>query len=118
MKFIKCLCYFLIFSCVFNTTTVFPQNPKQWLKYKFPHIIAENSLWIGTPNGLYQYHYEEDTWSIFGESNGLPSNNILVLQWDGEFLWVITPSGLAYGDIKLNKWIKYTKENGLQFLKS
>lgn len=96
-----------------KTTLLFPQNTKYWLKREFPHIVAENQLWIGTPKGLYQYHFEEDSWAVYGEHNGLPGNDVKILQWDGEFLWVATSKGLAYGDIKLNKWMSYTSENGI-----
>ncbi|MBN1999645.1 hypothetical protein JW935_18975 [candidate division KSB1 bacterium] len=89
------------------------QNTKYWPKYKFPTITAENSLWIGTPGGLYQYHYDEDSWSIYGRHNALPDNNIRILKFDDEFLWVATANGLSYGDIKLNKWIIYDRNNGL-----
>jgi len=102
-----------IFIFLTTATNIFPQTNKYWLKREFPHIIAENYLWIGTPKGLYQYHYEEDSYSVYGEHNGLPSNNIQLLQWDGEFLWVATPNGLAFGDIKLNKWLSYSTANGL-----
>jgi len=76
-------------------------------------LVVEDKLWIGTPRGLYQYHPDEDTWAIYGTHNGLPSNDIQILQYDGEFLWVVTPDGVAAGDIRLNKWLIYTKENGL-----
>ena len=83
------------------------------MQYRFPRLIVEENLWIGTPRGLYQYHADEDTWAIYGEHTGLPSNQIQILQYDGEFLWVITPGGISAGDIRLNKWLTYTKENGL-----
>jgi hypothetical protein len=44
----------------------FSQASKPWLDYRFPSIIADNQLWIGTPSGLFLYHEEEDTWSLFG----------------------------------------------------
>ena len=103
---------FLFFSLGL-TVSLFSESPKTWLKYKYPFVTAENALWIGTPQGLYQYHYEEDSWAIYGSHNGLPSNDIQILRWDDEYLWIATPGGLAYGDIKLNKWIVYDTSNGL-----
>ncbi len=106
-----------LFSCLLPLFFVYAfagaQDAKQWPKYKFPAIEAENSLWVGTPGGLFQYHYTEDSWSIYGKHNALPDNSIRILKYDDEFLWVATENGLAYGDIKLNKWTTYSNENGL-----
>ncbi|MBN2103291.1 hypothetical protein JW835_04535 [bacterium] len=104
----KCF-YLLIFFPLF----LFTQTDKPWLDYEFPSVIADNDLWIGTPNGLYQYHDAEDSWSLYGTHNGLPDDRISILRWDNEYLWVSTPKGLAQGDIRLNKWIIHTKESGL-----
>jgi len=108
----------LSFSLIFLLIYLLPallhaQNRQYWLKREFPHLIVEEKLWIGTPKGLYQYHDEDDTWTFYGEHSGLPSNDIRILLWDGEFLWAATTGGIAYGDIKLNKWLMYTFDNGL-----
>ncbi|MFC1569140.1 hypothetical protein ACFL4L_02790 [bacterium] len=103
-----------VFILILLTTLLsFAQTTKPWLDYQFPTIIADNDLWIGTPTGLYQYHYEEDSWSLYGLHNGLPDNHIQILRWDNEYLWVATPKGLAQGDIRLNKWLLHTQDNGL-----
>ncbi|MBN1290990.1 MAG: hypothetical protein JXB48_04045 [Candidatus Latescibacteria bacterium] len=104
---------FLIILLLLYSSILHAQNRQIWLKHEFPYLTAEGTLWIGTPKGLYQYHDEEDTWAVYGEHNGLPSNDIKILLWDGEFLWVATSKGIASGDIKLNKWLTYTVENGL-----
>lgn len=108
-NFIRLTC--CLFLAAFSS--LFAQNTKSWLKREFPHLVVENKLWIGTPNGLYQYHPEEDTWTIYGKHNGLPANEVNILLWDGELLWATTPAGVAAGDIKLNKWLIYTAQNGL-----
>ncbi|MBN1782036.1 hypothetical protein JW948_12965 [bacterium] len=99
--------------CLLLPVPVLSQPSKPWPDYRFPAVIADNSLWIGTPTGLYQYHVEEDSWSLYGKHNGLPDNHILMLRWDGDYLWVITPEGLAQGDTRLNKWLGFNRENGL-----
>lgn len=96
-----------------STSIVFSQVEKYWPKGQFPHLVVDNKLWIGTPRGLYQYLPDDDTWAIYGQHNGLPSQNIEMLQYDGELLWVVTPEGLAAGDIRLNKWLIYNQNNGL-----
>lgn len=92
---------------------IFGQQTKPWPWHEFPSINADNTLFIGTPNGLYKYQYEEDTWLILGTPQGFPSNHIQMLMWDGEWLWVGTPKGVAAGDIRLNKWLVYSDQNGL-----
>ena len=93
--------------------SLFPQQAKPWLRRAFPSLTADNALWIGTPKGLYRYQYEDDTWAVFGMHTGLPSDDIQLLTWDGEWLWVGTPAGVAAGDVKLNKWLMYNAQNGL-----
>lgn len=103
----------VIFFCISALISVHAESPKTWLKYKYPSVTAESALWLGTPQGLYQYHFEEDSWAVFAEFNGLPANDIQILRWDDEFLWVATSGGLAYGDVQLNKWVVYDTSNGL-----
>ncbi|MBN1893910.1 hypothetical protein JW906_05425 [bacterium] len=87
--------------------------PRSWPRLEFPSTIAGDKLWIGTPKGLYQYQYDEDTWAVFGTHNGLPSDHIQILTWDGEWLWAGTPEGVAAGNIQLNQWLVYSEKNGL-----
>jgi hypothetical protein len=113
-SYLKLYQLLIIFPLIF----LFPlyqyaQNIKYWPKYDFPHIEAENSLWIGTPKGLYQYHSDEDSWTVYTEQNGLPSNHIQMIRWDEEYIWITTPQGIAYGDIKLNKWTSSTDTSGV-----
>jgi len=107
--------HFPLFTLAFFIfiSSIFGQQNKPWPWHKFPSIIANNTLWIGTPNGLYKYQYEEDTWFILGTPQGFPSNHVQILMWDGEWLWVGTSNGVAGGDIKLNKWLAYSSQNGL-----
>jgi hypothetical protein len=93
--------------------SLFSEQAKPWPRRRFPSLSADNTFWVGTPRGLYRYQYEEDAWAVFGEHNGLPSNEIQMLMWDGEWLWAVTPAGVAAGDVKLNKWLSYGEGNGL-----
>ncbi|MCE5250398.1 hypothetical protein LLG96_09275 [bacterium] len=108
------LCYsiFLFFSLTFTEIAGALERPV-WLKRKFPVLVVEDKLWIGTPSGLYQYHADEDTWTVYGIHSGMPSGDVSILMWDGDYLWAATEKGLAYGDIKLNRWMAFTAENGL-----
>jgi hypothetical protein len=105
--------FFILFFLFLQISSSFAQQVKPWLRREFPSVVANNTFWIGTPKGLYQYRYEEDTWAIFGTHNSLPSNNVQILLWDGEWLWAGTPDGVAAGDVKLNKWLVYSAQNGL-----
>jgi hypothetical protein len=104
---------FVLFLITLFGTSLFSQQAKPWPRHRFPSISADNTFWVGTPRGLYRYQYEEDAWAVFGSHNGLPSNDVQMLMWDGEWLWAATPSGVAAGDIKLNKWLAYDDGNGL-----
>ena len=90
-----------------------PQSQKYWPKRPFPYLLAENKLWIGTPSGLYQFHFDEDSWSIFGEHNGLADDHVRAVHWDGQWIWALTDSGLSYGDVRLNKWVTFDGSSGL-----
>jgi hypothetical protein len=105
--------FYFLFLFLINISFLYSQISKQWVKREFKHIIIEEKLWIGTPNGLYQYHPDEDTWTVYGTHTGLPANDIKQILWDGEFLIVATSKGVAFGDINLNKWLNYNTENGL-----
>jgi hypothetical protein len=89
------------------------QSGKPWHRGRYPSLTADESLWIGTPAGLYRYQYDEDTWAVVGSHNGLPSDDVRLLMWDGEWLWAGTPDGVAAGDVQLNKWLAYGPGNGL-----
>jgi hypothetical protein len=104
---------FILFIVIFFYPSLFSQQAKPWPRRRFPSISADNTFWIGTPRGLYRYQFEEDAWAVFGSHNGLPSSDVQMLMWDGEWLWAATTAGVAAGDVKLNKWLAYDAGNGL-----
>ena len=108
MKFKKSI----LFISIFQNALLSAQTAKPWFRGEFPTLVVENSLFVGTTNGLYQYHFEEDTWTRFGIQNGLSDDCIQLLSWDGEWLWTATGKGAACGDIKLNKWLVFDQGNG------
>jgi hypothetical protein len=103
----------LLFLQITGLSSLHAQSVKPWHRGAFPALAADESLWIGTPGGLYRYQYEEDTWAVIGTHNGLPADDIRLLMWDGEWLWAGTPNGVAAGDVQLNKWLSYGPGNGL-----
>ncbi|MDP2981931.1 MAG: hypothetical protein Q8O92_01205 [Candidatus Latescibacter sp.] len=109
LRYTFSLAIFLFFS---ESHLLTAQNRPVWPKGEFPHLVVDDKLWIGTHQGLYQYHSSEDTWAVYGEHSGLPSNDIRLLLWDGEFLWAATAKGLSYGDLRLNKWVTFTAGSG------
>jgi hypothetical protein len=104
---------FFFFIVMLFDASLFSQQVKPWPRRRFPSISADNTFWVGTPRGLYRYQFEDDAWAVFGGHNGLPSSDIRMLMWDGEWLWAATPEGVAAGDVKLNKWLVYDAGNGL-----
>ena len=72
----------------------------------------EGNLWVGTDGyGLYLLR-DEESFTRFTKTNGLPSDTISSLYFDEEnVLWVGTPAGLAR--FHQGKWTRFSKEHGL-----
>lgn len=55
-------------------------------------------LWLGTDDGLYQYHPQNETWVRWGRNNGLLSEKVYRVFGNKEGLWVGTLKGLTLFD--------------------
>lgn len=64
--------------------------------------------------GLLVYDFEDESLQKLGEANGLPSNNIIGIEWlSDEKIWLATDKGIAYYDADQNEVKVYTELNGL-----
>jgi|WetSurMetagenome_2_1015567.scaffolds.fasta_scaffold09144_2 ligand-binding sensor domain-containing protein/serine phosphatase RsbU (regulator of sigma subunit) len=73
---------------------------------------ADSKIWIGTPNGL--LGLQGDSVAIrLDDSNGLLSNNVKLLQPEGDkFLYIGTNSGLNRYNLADSSIASFTKRNG------
>ena len=83
---------------------------------KYPQIISkdinviyrlENTLYIGTTNGLLIYYINLDRWELVAMSDGLGSNNIQDIEYDDDILYLATSMGLTTFSTAINKPIRF-----------
>lgn len=77
----------------------------------------DQSLWIGTLNGLNRYNPKTDDFDVFQKNeslqNGLSNNSVLsLLESDSGELWVGTESGLNKYNPKKQNFTFYTQRDG------
>jgi ligand-binding sensor domain-containing protein/AraC-like DNA-binding protein len=76
---------------------------------------SKNRLWIGTGNGLNRYNKEDDSFDVFGVTEGLSGRVILSIQEDSlGRLWLGTNKGLSCFDIEKQQVANFYQEDGLQ----
>ena len=77
---------------------------------------SDNSLWIGTLlGGLNRFDRETETFSVYTEKQGLPSDTIYGILADRSgFLWVSTNRGLSRFDPRTDTFRNYDRRDGLQ----
>lgn len=82
------------------------------------NAIAEDShgnVWIGTNNGLNRFNEESQTFTTFGEEDGLPNDVIYGIQQDRRGnLWLSTNKGLTKFDPAEKTFRNYDAADGLQ----
>jgi tetratricopeptide (TPR) repeat protein len=54
--------------------------------------------------GEAQQMLDECIWIVYGVSDGLPSDDIHALAWDGNYIWVGTSAGIARFDLETNSF--------------
>lgn len=79
----------------------------------YPVLQTGNQIWIGTPNGLYQYDQNDDSFKRFAPPNVKRSMYVKYLFTYKEWLWCVLDSGLAALQIRLNDWLFFDSTNGL-----
>ena len=97
---------------LFQYCQLYAQTTQLNLKKEFPVLKTGNDIWIGTPNGLYQYKSTDDSYKLY-TIPGKESDEIHYLYNDGDWLWCIIDSGLAVLQTRMNQWMVYDKVSGL-----
>lgn len=90
--------------------------------YDFNEVVtmlldSDSTLWLGNyDKGLYKYNFNDKSFRVFTEIDGLPNNDIVCIEEDTEGnLWL----GTSYGLSRFNKkeeFINFFQNEGLQNL--
>ncbi|MBA3469523.1 MAG: response regulator [Herpetosiphonaceae bacterium] len=73
------------------------------------------TLWIATTSGLVRFNREAETFTVYGEKDGLPSNVVLsILEDQAGNLWLSTSRGLSRFTIQTAEVSSYDVTDGLQ----
>jgi ligand-binding sensor domain-containing protein len=76
--------------------------------------VDEQDVWIGTRNGLFQYHSETGNWTPYTVLNGLAGNDISTIGAGEKSVWVGTAGeGLSRYHKASGKWESFNIDDGL-----
>ena len=94
-------------------TALFAASTRLNLSRAFPVVEAENRIWLGTPDGLFQYDPDDDSFRRFSLPVEGPSPPIEQLHYADEWLWCVLDRGLAALHVRLNEWLFFDAASGL-----
>ena len=78
-------------------------------------VDKNNTVWVGTQNGLNKFNREDETFTRYNESDGLSNGFIYGILIDEENnLWLSTNYGISKFNTKDDKFINYDVTDGLQ----
>ncbi len=76
---------------------------------------SKDNLWFGTDNGLNKFNYEDSTFTVITEDDGLPSNVVKsMLEDDQGNLWMGTNKGLSKLNPETMTFENYMPSDGIQ----
>ncbi len=79
------------------------------------HEDRAGTLWLASTDGLYRFNRQNETFTRYTETQGLPSSTIRCIQEDGlGRLWLSTQKGITRFDPKLETFRNYDVSDGLQ----
>jgi len=80
----------------------------------FLFVDSRDILWIGTENGLNRYDYRTDSFNVFNNIDGLPTNTINAIEEDDlGYLWLSTNNGLSRYDAGNNSFSNFNMDDGI-----
>jgi PAS domain S-box-containing protein len=94
-----------------------PGNPHSLSSNAIMTIYQDQSgvLWVGTADGLNRFDSQSETFSVYTQADGLPSNRMrCILEDEQRNLWLSTAAGLARFDPDRETFKRYTAADGLQ----
>ncbi len=81
------------------------------------HALFKDStqtLWVGAADGLYRYDRENDNFTRYTDSNGLPNSSIQgIMEDDAGRLWISTKNGISRFDAQAETFKNYDESDGL-----
>ncbi|MCW3786293.1 hybrid sensor histidine kinase/response regulator [Plebeiibacterium sediminum] len=89
----------------------------QWSKQNIFMTLQQNDsiFWAATSNSLYKINNDNDSIEIISPKDGLPTNNVVGLVFDGDKnLWLTTTRGIACFNTASQHITSYHKIDGLQ----
>jgi ligand-binding sensor domain-containing protein len=104
--------YRIILIFFLHQTITWSQPVQVNLKKEYPILKVGNDVWIGTPNGLYQYNTNYDSYKLF-VIPGKEESQIRYMYYNNEWLWCVLDSGLAVLQVRLNQWMVFDRNSGL-----
>jgi ligand-binding sensor domain-containing protein/signal transduction histidine kinase len=79
------------------------------------HEDRTGTLWVGTFDGFYRFSRQNETFTRYTETQGLPSSTIRCILEDGVGrLWLSTQKGISRFDPKTETFRNYDVSDGLQ----
>ena len=77
-------------------------------------VVNNDSIWIGTDDGLNLFNSGKGTFTHYYEEDGLPSNSIKGLILENQTLWISTGNGISKLNLEENSFRNFTQLDGLQ----
>jgi len=79
------------------------------------HEDRTGALWLASGQGLYRYNRQNETFTRYTESHGLPNVDIMGILEDGDGrLWISTKKGISRFDPRTEMFRNYDISDGLQ----
>ena len=102
-----------------KTLVNYPPDPRDPHKLNGGAITAihedrAGTLWVGAWDGLYRYNRQNETFTRYTESQGLPSSVIQGILEDKARLWLSTKKGISRFDPQTETFRNYDVSDGLQ----
>ena len=94
-----------------------PRDPHKLKGGDIPAILEDRTgtLWLGAWDGLYRFDRQNETFTRYTESQGLPSSTIQgILEDKVGRLWISTKNGVSRFDPKRGTFRNYDMSDGLQ----
>lgn len=101
---------------MYNGMTYKKYSDTDGLTHNSPVSVCEDkygNIWLGSEGGG-MFNYDGDVFTHFSTNDGLISDYVTLLVPADEFLWIGTNLGVSRLQIKQNKFISYSRQDGFK----